>query len=193
MCPLGTLALICAEGKNLNGREDSMNQNRGNYRRVTYDKNRRVQSGRNRSEYVYGNTVRKLEPQRPQRHWVEAPVKKVSPVVRKNREKAHHMSAGYVLFLAVALCAAAYILVNYIQLQARLTNLTKSVANKKSELNVLTLSNDEEYNRIISGIDLEEIKRIAIGELGMVYAQEGQIIEYENESKDYMRKVLENN
>ena len=167
-----------------------MNQNRGNYRRVTYDKNRRTQSGRNHGAYVYGNTARKLE---PRKQWEKMPVRKTSPVVRKNREKARHMSAGYVMFLAVALCAAAYILVNYIQLQAQLTNLTKNVANKKSELNVLTLSNDEEYNRIISSIDLEEIKRIAIGELGMIYAQEGQIIEYENESNDYMRKVLENN
>lgn len=41
----------------------------------------------------------------------------------------------------------------------------------------------------MSGIDLEEIKRVAIGELGMTYAQEGQIVEYENEEGDYMRRV----
>lgn len=63
------------------------------------------------------------------------------------------------------------------------------MADKESELNGLRLSNDEEYNRIISGINLEEIKRIAIGELGMSYAQEGQIIEYENAEGDYMRQV----
>ena len=75
------------------------------------------------------------------------------------------MSAGYVMFLAAALCAAAFILVNYIQLQSDLTTLTKTVADMESELNGLKLSNDEEYNRIISGIDLEEIKRVAIGQL----------------------------
>ena len=149
-----------------------------------------MENSRNRSAYVYGNTARKLE---PQRHWEKTPVRKTPPVVRKNREKARHMSAGYVMFLAVALCAAAYILVNYIQLQAQLTNLTKSVASKKSELNMLTLSNDEEYNRIISSINLEEIKRIAIGELGMIYAQEGQIIPYENVSNDFMRQAVGNN
>ena len=107
----------------------------------------------------------------------------------KNREKARHMSAGYVMFLAAALCAAAFILVNFIQLQSDLTTLTKTVADRKSELNVLKLSNDEEYNRIISSIDLEEIKRVAIGELGMGYAEEGQIVEYENQEGDYMRRV----
>ena len=84
-------------------------------------------------------------------------------------------------------------MVNYVQLQAELTNLTKSVAASESRLNRMKIANDEEYNRILSSIDLEEIKRIAITELGMVYAREGQIIEYENESGDYMRQVTENN
>ena len=103
------------------------------------------------------------------------------------------MSAGYVVFLTAALCAAAYILVNYVQLRAALTNLTEEVAGKESRLNYLKVSNDEDYNRIISGIDLEEIKRIALGELGMIYAGEGQIVEYENESRDYMRQVSDEN
>ena len=163
-----------------------MSQNRRNYRKAAQEEDRRRRSGGNRSEYVYGNTVQKIE---PQEEWEQAPAKRPHPVVRKNREKARHMSAGYVMFLAAALCASAYILLNYVQLQSDLTNLTKIVAYKESELNGLRLSNDEEYNRIISGINLEEIKRIAIGELGMSYAQEGQIIEYENAEGDYMRQV----
>lgn len=99
------------------------------------------------------------------------------------------MSAGYVLFLAAALCTCAWILVNYIQLQSELTAMTKTVARRESELNQLKLANDEEYNRIISSINLEEVRRIAMGELGMVYAEEGQIITYEGNRSDYMRKV----
>ena len=56
----------------------------------------------------------------------------------------------------------------------------------------MRLANDEEYNRIVNSIDLEEIKRIAMGELGMVYAQEGQVITYENKGYDYMRQVTGN-
>ena len=67
------------------------------------------------------------------------------------------------------------------------------MADKESELNILKLSNDEDYNRIISSINLEDIKRVAIGELGMGYAKEGQIVEYENEEGDYMRRVTESN
>ncbi len=167
-----------------------MSQNRRNYRQAAYEKETDVRGGRNRNVYVYGNTARKLDVQRQ----IEAePGRQVHPVVRKNRERARHMNAGYMFFLAVAMCTAAWILVNYIQLQADLTNLTRSVAEKQSELNNLKLANDEEYNRIISSIDLEEIKRIAIGELGMTYAQEGQIVLYVNEDNDYMRQVTGNN
>lgn len=163
-----------------------MSQNRRNYRQAAYEKENSVRGERNRQLYVYGNTAQKLN---VQRQWETEPRRQVQPAVRKNREKAHHMSAGYVIFLAVAMCAAALILVNYIQLQAELTNRTRSVAVKESELNSLRVANDEDYSRIVSSIDLEEIKRIAIGELGMTYAQEGQIVLYTNEGNDYMRQV----
>lgn len=165
-----------------------MSGNRRNYR-TSYEKRER-RNGRYREEYIQGTAVRKIAVQEPQRR---VPAKHSANEVRKNRDKARHMSAGYVMFLAVALCAAAFILVNYIQLQADLTTLTRSVAEKASQLNTLKLSNDEEYSRIVSGIDLEEIKRVAIGELGMVYVQEGQIVNYEYENGDYMRQVIDGN
>lgn len=161
-----------------------MSRNRRSYNRTAYDKKKDTGRAVTGQEYVYGNTVRKLKP-----GWEQEPVRKQAPKVRKNREKAKHMSAGYVMFLAAALIASGLILVNFIQLQSQLTALTKTVAFRESELNQIKMANDEEYNRIISGIDLEEIKRIAIGELGMDYAEEGQIVPYENRSSDYMRQV----
>lgn len=167
-----------------------MSRDRRNYRQATNENKTGVKTRRNQEIYVYGNTVRRLE---PDRQWeVKAP-RQVQPAVRKNREKARHMSAGYVIFLVAALCASAMILVNYIQLQAELTNLTRSVAASESDLNDLRAANDEQYNKIMNSINLEEIKRIAIGELGMTYAQEGQIILYTNEGNDYMRQVPEKN
>lgn len=166
-----------------------MSQNRRNYGQATYEKNGNVRVGRNRSEYVYGNVVRKTAPAIP---FEDVPERRHAPAVRKNREKARYMSFGYVLFLMAAMCTAAFVLLNYIQLQAELTQRTKNVASKEVQLNNLKIANDEEYNRIMSSIDLEEIKRVAIGELGMVYAQEGQIVTYTNEKNDYMRQVGQN-
>ena len=142
----------------------------------------------NRNLYVYDNTARRLE---VQRQMAEPARKPVQHEVRKNRDKARHMSMGYVLFLAAALVVAGLILVNYVQMQAELTNMTRVIATKESELSNLQMTNDEAYNRVMSSIDLEEVKRVAIGELGMVYAQEGQIYTYTNESNDYMRQVIQ--
>lgn len=166
-----------------------MSRNQRTQKQAAYDKAKGPRTGpAHRNAYVYENTARKLEPARPQR---QQPVRQPRPHVRKNRDRARYMSAGYVLFLAAALCAAGVILLNYIQLQARLTNTAKTVAAKESQLNNMRIANDEAYNRVLNSLDLEQIKRVAIGELGMVYAQEGQIIGYTAESRDYMRQASE--
>ena len=143
----------------------------------------------NRTNYIYDNTARRLD---VVRRMEEEPRRVLSNETRKNREKARHMSLGYVAFLMAALLVSAVILINYIQVQSDYTNSTKEIARLESKLNTLKLSNDEEYNRITSSIDLEEIKRVAIGELGMTYAKEGQIITYSSVGTDYMRQVTDN-
>ena len=152
---------------------------------------RQVNTGRvNRnSAYVYGNTARRLD---VQRQLEQQPRRQLSNETRKNRDKARHMSFGYVVFLIAAFCTCGFILINYIQLQSELTNRTKNIAKLESELNTMRLTNDEAYSRITSSIDMEEIKRVAIGELGMTYAEEGQIITYSSVANDYMRQVTDN-
>lgn len=136
--------------------------------------------------YIEGNTARKLDVRRAIE---EEPRRRLSNTARKNRERAYHMNFGYVAFLVLAMFVAAYVLIGYIQMQADMTTQVEQIAALESELNSLRLANDEELVRINSGIDLEEIKRIAIGELGMVYAAEGQIINYTNEGSDYVRQL----
>ena len=138
------------------------------------------------SRYMQGRAVRKLD---VTREIEQSPKKKQSNAARKNREKAEHMSLGYVLFLSIALLATGCILVGYIRLQSDITNSIKHIASLESELNDLKLENDEEYNRITSSIDLEEVRRIAIQELGMKYAEEGQIVVFESENNDYVKQM----
>ncbi len=136
--------------------------------------------------YIQGNTVRKLD---VARELEKKPRKRLSNAARKNREKAGNMSAGYVLFLSLALVAVGWILFNYIKLQADITNDINQISSLERELNDLKLSNDEEYNRITSSVDLEEVRRIAIQELGMTYAGEGQIITFKSENSDYVKQM----
>lgn len=138
--------------------------------------------------YIQGNVVRKLD---EREHIGRVPRTGVSNTTRKNREKAGHMNPAYVLFLCLALFATGVILVNYISLQSDITNSVKQISRLESELNELKLANDEEYIRVTSSIDLEEIRRIAIQELGMQYAQEGQIISFDGESSDYVKQMAD--
>ena len=111
-----------------------------------------------------------------------------SAATRYNRDKAKHMNIGYVVFLTFALLLCAVILINYIHLQASVISHINEITRLETELNTLKRSNDEEKNRLESNIDLDYIRQIAIGELGMVYANEDQIILYKTQMHDSMRK-----
>lgn len=154
-------------------------QRAGNQRRTTDNRSR---------YYVQGNTARQLN---VAKEIEQRPQKKVSNRTRKNRDKARHMSAGYVFFLCVALLMTGFILINYVGLQSDITNSVKHIARLEKELNNLKLANDEEYTRITSSVDLEEIRRVAIQELGMQYAEEGQIISFASESNDYVKQLAD--
>ncbi len=147
-----------------------------------------MKATRQNAYYVDGNTVRKAQ---PVRQMPERPKKKVNNSVRKNRDRAKHMNAGYVLFLSAALVAAGMILVYYIGLQSDITNSVKHIASLERQLNALKVANEEDYTRISSNVDLEEIRRIAIQELGMQYAREGQIVSFTSENSDYVKQMAE--
>lgn len=150
---------------------------------------RKTNTGRKHGSYIEGNTVRKLnvveELQKP------AERKEERHKVKRNHHSALYMNLGYVLFLVGALILAAGILMSYISLQSDIIIATQKVADLESELNNLRLSNDEDYARAASSVDLEEIRRVAIGELGMRYAKEGQIINVSGEGNDYVRQLAE--
>ncbi len=99
------------------------------------------------------------------------------------------MNVGYVLFLVAAMVMAGMVLTGYLTLQSDITNSIKNVARLESELNSMKLDNDERYSRINSDINLEEVRRVAIQELGMQYAKEGQIIIFNGEDNDYVRQT----
>ena len=82
-------------------------------------------------------------------------------------------------------------LIGYIGLQSEITASVKRIASMESTLNSLKTANDEEYSRIESSVDLDEIRRIAITELGMVYPDEDQIVTVPDEGNDYVRQVTD--
>ncbi|MBQ2800562.1 MAG: hypothetical protein IJF03_04145 [Lachnospiraceae bacterium] len=149
-------------------------------------------SRQERNMYVYGNTVRRLEvvPElEPRKEQPERTGQRISKnAIRKNREKARHMNSAYVVFLSVACVVTFIVCFQYIQLRSEITERMENIAELESQLSDLKIENDAEYSRATSSIDLEEMKRIAMEELGMVYADKEQVVIYEDKEAEYFRQ-----
>ena len=139
--------------------------------------------------YVYGNVVTKpaYEPRRHEKS-PERPVKRTSRQVRRNRRQALHMSSAYVVFLTIAALMALIVCVNYVQLQSRITSRSKNITAMQEELASMREENTTRYNAVMDSVNLEEVRKTAQEKLGMVYAADAQIVEYQKPSSDYVKQ-----
>lgn len=104
----------------------------------------------------------------------------------------NHIIGKAVLVLLYAACVVLFVgaILMYVKCQSGLINSVDEIASLKNEYENLKKTNDEDLAAINNSIDNEEIRRVAIEELGMHYAAEGQIVAYsENYVNDYVRVV----
>lgn len=144
------------------------------------------------SQYVYGSVARQPErvPVRtPERR--QAPREVERPQARPNRrvERKSQFSIPFFMFLMCTMAFCGFVLVSYVSVKSEITATNEQITKLESTLNNMRLENDEDYSRIKNGIDLDEIKKKAIGKLGMTYATEGQIVYYSEMDDDYVRQV----
>ena len=132
---------------------------------------------------VQGNVVRQIYAV-PERHEKTDGLK----AVPRRKQKADRMtlSIPYCMFLTVACVLTLTLGAYYLQQQALSTSSQKKIASLESELAELKKINADEMNRIETSVNLEEIREIAINELGMVYATEENVILYKNTSQNYV-------
>lgn len=110
-------------------------------------------------------------------------------VINGTRRKNRVIRLKSALFLTVAFALLAGVLTYYLMLQSDITNSVNSIASGERVLNELRLENDENYNRINGNVNLDEIRRVAIQELGMKYADAGQVVSFNGEGSDYVRQL----
>ncbi|NBK91289.1 hypothetical protein D5278_04705 [bacterium 1XD21-13] len=159
--------------------------------RSIYTDKRRT-TDRNRQTYVNGTAVRKLQVvENPKRDQERRRQRRPQVYRTPRREKVNYLSVGYTLFLTAASILALWVCAGYLQLQADNTAKMKNIAALEAQLSEMKAENDDEYNRVTSSVDLEEVRDIAINELGMVYAQADQVILYDGQGSDYVRQYEE--
>lgn len=142
--------------------------------------------------YVNGNVVRQhAVPLREQRIGEIEKDDARRRAANRNREKALQMNAGYVFFLAIATIITLSASTLYLMFQSDITNKISNIATLEGQLADLKSDNDEAYGRVTRSVDLEYVKQVAIGELGMVYASEDQVVLYESTEDDYVRQYAD--
>lgn len=65
---------------------------------------------------------------------------------------------------------------------------SENISALQEELADLTEENDTAYNAAEDSVNLEEIRDKAMNEMGMVYASQGNVIEYKSPTSDYVKQ-----
>lgn len=143
--------------------------------------------------YVNGSTVRELDAQPARRERIDRTQieeqqkrKRRRNAARRNRERALHMSKGYVAFLTLCVGIVAFAAVALVQIQSQVTQRMEHIAALESQITDLKADNDARYKEIVTSVDLDYIKDVAMNQLGMQYATEDQIIYYTVENNNFM-------
>ena len=150
-----------------------------------------------RTYYVNGSAVRELDTQpvrnperqpRPERRKIEEEQRKKHRrnAARRNRERALYMNPGYVMFLSACVVVVAFAAVALIQMQSQVSQRMKHIAALESQIADLKADNDARYKEIVTSVDLDYIKDVAINQLGMNYASEEQVIYFSVENNNFM-------
>ena len=146
----------------------------------------------NETYFVNGSTVRQMQTQ-PVRKPVDRrkiqeqqEKKRRRSAAKRNRARALHMSKSYVAFLTLCVGIIAFAAVSLVQIQSQVTQRMEHIAALESQITDLKADNDARYKEIVTSVDLEYIKDVAVNELGMQYATQDQIVYYSVANDNFM-------
>lgn len=158
--------------------------------RNTYRKDYREYG--NYNNYVDGNTVKKEKiyeiPQREERTYDGNRRVRTSKEVHRNRENALHMSAAYVVLLAVCSIVIGVVCARYLSLRDEVSNKATQIAEIEMKTEALKAQNDSIDYAISSYTDIGYISKVATEELGMIQAGKDQISFYNSSESEYMKQ-----
>ena len=134
-----------------------------------------------RSEYVSGNTARRLEAVPERRPGRQPDVRR-----RKNpQQKALAMEGPHVAFLAVVTVVCLLICVSYLGLQASISETRNNISDYKKQISTIQSQNDALNYSINSYVNVKHIYNVAQNKLGMAQATDDQVVMYESSDSGY--------
>lgn len=105
-----------------------------------------------------------------------------SPQIEKRPAKAPKLSHGIdfisMTLLVVAMAITLYLCYNYLQVQGNIVQLERDVQLLGQELDTLVSENAAIEDNLNGEVDWENLYLTAVGELGMVYPNNNEVITY---------------
>ena len=137
------------------------------------------------TSYSYTSSARKLNTEKRKND-----IRFVEPI-KKEKAKTVQWTPLYVIMLTCVALAIVYSVMSFISLKSKVTTLRNEKGNLTSQYEKMVLSNDLYYDSIMSKVDLAEIERIAVVDLGMKMADKGQMVEYKGDLEDYVKQYAD--
>lgn len=153
--------------------------------------------------YIDGNTVRKLDTVSRNYEYETSPRKRqeVTParkpakrpaqkpkVYREPKERTSLMTPVFAVYTTVVLAVVLFFAFRMLAAQTALAAAADNVAALESTLKNVNEENTKLEALIDAGVDLEYIYKTAVEELGLVAADNSQIIYYEQLESGYVRQ-----
>ncbi len=157
---------------------------------MTGNNNNNIARRRRESEryYIDGNTARRLNVQpEPQKKKKKQQVRQQEPEIR-HEKRVSVFDLRYTLFLIISVGITLGTCFMYMRSNSELTRAERSVAALQSQLQDIQEQNNSLKESLNTTIDLEEVYQIATKRLGMVCANEEQVIYYNSSNSDYVRQ-----
>jgi cell division protein FtsL len=187
-----------AAGRNRSARSASERSYSVRVRRSTYvygdvvpdtddDEERELEERRRRERAAEERKRREMELRREQRARREEEMR----LEEEERRREAAASRASVAAVAVMLVFLTVSIIGYVRLMSQVTVSQNHISDLTTQIEDLKTKNDQRLEEINSSISLAEIKEIAIGELGMKYADSSQIVTYNSQSDDYVHQVTE--
>lgn len=103
-------------------------------------------------------------------------------------EKAPRMSLKMTVLLAASVVLSVMSCIKYLNVQADINEVKNDITKLEKNIDVLSTKNASVAYEIDSYVDVEYVMKTAIEELGMVMADEEQVITYESTRNEYMEQ-----
>lgn len=148
-------------------------------------------SRQERYNLIYGNTVKKIEPepayQKPQRKRKPVTRPQTTPKTRQNQKRAMEFDFAFIRTLLVALAVIVGVSFFYLSERAKLLEQKTVLSQKKAQLSTLRTENEDLNLEIEQSINLGNIETAAKS-YGMKKPDSKQIIYYDSQDVEYVRQ-----